>query len=272
MIQRRETTYTPYDEKMRMKNQLQFIRNVLEYARTVAYQQITLRLPPDLAEALVESAREKGVSINAFLVGLIAENCKQTKAANSKDDTIEKINANRELQCSFLWFYYNDEDVYRNVPDFQAGKLYRVLLQTPILLEKAKTEGVEKIIQEHWKKLPNQQRKLWREAIELWDKTVYNGKTKTITFNDLAYAYFKAQKNIDEVSAKDLAKILWLNYNAAYKLFPIFKQFYDEVEYDVMDILASIKLLKDDTYEIPENKRNGLEPLKELFNDIFREN
>jgi len=244
-----------------LENPLMRLRNLMQRARAIAYQQITLRLPCDLAEALVEAAQNRGMSVNSFVMDILVKNVQKPKVKRVK--LLDKILTNKELSASFLWYYYANEKQYINVPNFQKGTLKKVLLRSPSVLERVeKGEQYQKIIKLWWKKLPEKEKKLWGEVVELWGKVVYKSKRKVITTNAIAKVCLTM--NLEEAKPKQLAEALGVTYGTAYKLMPLVLEFDDSTDYRVKEILASLQMLE----EVPEEKFKGRYILAKTFPEL----
>jgi len=246
-----------------LENPLMRLRNLLQCSRAIAYHQITIRLPSDLAEALVENAQSKGMSVNSFVLDILAKNLKNREVKKAKQSLLNKILSNKELSAAFLWRYYSTEKRYCNVSNFKKGTIKRVLLWAPSVLEKVeKGEPYQKIIKRWFRKLPEKEKQIWKQVVELWGKVVYKSKGKAITVNDIAKVCLSM--NMEELKPKELAEALGVTYGTAYKLLPLVTEFEDSTDYRVVDILASLKMLD----EVEESKLKGKFILTKTFPEL----
>lgn len=246
-----------------LKNPLMHLQNLLEYSRAVAYQQITIRLPSELAEVLVENARQKGISLNGYILDILTKSVQKPKGKAKKQSLLNRILSNKELCAAFLWRYYSTEKHYYNVPNFERGTIEKVLLWSPSVLEKIE-QGTPytTIIKQWYKKLPENEKQLWKEAVELWGKTVCKTKGKAITTNAIAKACLSI--NLDEANPKQLAHALGTTYGVAYKLMPLVLEFDESTDYRVKEILASLQMLD----EVQEAKLKGRDILVKTFPEL----
>lgn len=245
-----------------LKNPLMHLRNLLQRSHAIAYCQLTLRLPSDLAEVLVENAQSKGMSVNSFVLQILMKNL-QKREPKAKQPLLKKILNSKQLSAAFLWHYYSSQKQYVNVPNLKTGTLKKVLLRAPSVLESVeKGKPYQKIIEGWFRKLPQNEKQIWKEVCELWGKVIYKSKNKLITVNDIARACLSV--DLDEVKPKEVAQILGVTYGTAYKLLPLISEFNNQTDYRVINILASLKMLD----EVEDSRLKGKIILLKTFPEL----